>query len=464
MSIQTAEQFEENEQYEQAYEEYKKEYEKRPQDMSLLERMANVALILNKKDEAAQYYSQILEKDMTNTLCYEQLMDIYIDTDKYKYYVYRGNLHSVERKLEQAINDYKKALIHADNEKEIVMTRYTLANLYAQNGDTTKAIDEFLKTLEYEDNHEEVFLKLADLYVQEDMITSAIDTLERAKQRFDTDNVNENLAKLYYRNNQPQKAKELSKNELFKAKCMLESGEEDDAIKFLEQNESKYSKDAEYYAIKAQYYYITKQYEKALENVEQYNKLTPNSPLVYQMRALIYENNNDDYNAHLNWGKYNLVRGNKDIAVNEFLNAFQLKEDDVELLNTLAVLLEETGDRNHAIEFWEKISKVEPTNRKAFEKLADFRESIGDYKTQADYLEKLLELDKRNAVVVKKLAQIYERLRNKPAAIEYYTKYTQIASNASDIEAIRQKLQKLEHTDMQEDEGLLDKIMKFFNK
>ena len=85
MSIQTAEQFEANEQYEQAYEEYKKEHERRPNDLSITERLGHLAMMLNKKDEAADFYTQILEKDMTNTLCYEQLMDIYVDTDRYKY-------------------------------------------------------------------------------------------------------------------------------------------------------------------------------------------------------------------------------------------------------------------------------------------------------------------------------------------------------------------------------------------
>lgn len=465
MSIQTAEQFEANEQYEQAYEEYKKEHEKRPNDLSITERLGHLAMMLNKKDEAAGYYTQILEKDMTNTLCYEQLMDIYVDTDRYKYYIYRGNLHSVEHKLEHAINDYKKALNHAENERDIVMTRFTLANLYDQTGNTTKAIDEFLKTLEYEENHEEVFLKLADLYLKEDMLTSAIDVLERAQKRFDTDKVRENLAKLYLRNNQPELAKDLTKDDLLKIKCMLQSGEDTDAEKKLREIEPFYKNNPEYYALRAEYYYTQGDYDNALEYVEKYNELNRNSALVYQMRALIYENKNDDYNAHLNWGKFNLVRGNKDIAVNEFLNAFQLKEDDVDLMNTLAVLLEETGDKNHAVEFWERISNAEPTNKKALEKLADFRESIGDYRAEADYLEKWYEIDKRNAILVRRLAKVYEKIKNKPDAVEFYKKYLELAKGAQDYEQIEQKLQKLEHTEfVQEDEGLLDKIMRFFNK
>ena len=459
-----AEQLEDNEQYLEAYEEYKKYYQKSPTDLSLLEKLGHLAMMLNKKDEAAEFYCKILEKDLTNTLCYEQLMDIYIDTDKYKYYVYRGNLHSVEHKYEHAINDYKKALNNTDNDTEIVMTRYTLANLYSQSGNNTKAIDEFLKILEYENNNEEVFFKLADLYLKEDLISSAIDTLERAQEKFNTDKTNETLANLYLKNGEPEKAKNLTKNELLKVKCLLENGENNNANDILNQIESKYKNNAEFQALKAQYYFVIGEYEKALEHVDLFSKIEPNSPLIYQMRTLIYENSNDAFNEHLNWGKYNLVRGNKDIAINEFLNAYQFNEKDIELLNTIAVLLEETGDRNHAIEFWEKITVAEPTNKKAFEKLADFRESIGDYKLQAEYLEELYNLDKRNAIVVKKLAQTYERLKNKPAAIEYYSKYTQIAGTSDDVEKIREKLQKLEHTNMVEDEGLLDKIMRFFNK
>ena len=56
MSIQLAEQFEANEQYEQAFEEYKKVYEQNPDDLGILERLGHLALILEKPDDAANYY------------------------------------------------------------------------------------------------------------------------------------------------------------------------------------------------------------------------------------------------------------------------------------------------------------------------------------------------------------------------------------------------------------------------
>ena len=466
MSLQLAEQYEENEQYDKAYEEYKKSFQSNPKDLGLMERLGHIAMMLNKKEEAAEYYSSILEMDATNIMAYEQLMDIYVSTDKYKYYVYRGNMHSVSHQLEHAINDFKKALnFVADNHDAQCSTRFVLGSLYEQMGNSTKAIDEYLKVLDFDHTHEEVYLKLANLYMMEGAAGSAVETLERAvKDGFDSPNIKEQLAKMYLKNNQPKLAKEITTDDIMKIKCLLASDEKDEAFKEIEKVKAKYTGNPEFYALKAQYYFGEKNYDKALENVKEYEKFQPNTPLGFQMNALIYEGKKDEYNAYLNWGKYNLARGNKDIAVNDFLNAYQIKEDDVDLVNSLAILLESTGEKNHAIEFYEKLYKLEPSNRTALQKLADFREGIGDYATQVEYLEKLLETDKRNSVLIRQIAEIYEKLRNKPEAVKYYQKYISIAGETPESEKTRKNLAKLENTEMEQEEGLIDKIMKFFNK
>lgn len=465
MSLQTAEQFEENEQYTQAFEEYKKLYERNPKDLSLLERLGHISMLLDNKEEAAKYYSEILESDATNVLAYEQLMDIYVTTDKYKYYIYRGNMHTVEHKLEHAINDYKKAINCAQEDKDIISARFVLGTLYEQEGNNVKAIDEYLKVIEHEDTHEDVYIKLANLYVKEDAVPSAIDVLERGRKAgFDSVNLNEQLADLYIKNGNPEKALEVTTDELTKVKCLLDMDKKSEAFEKLQKMEGQYNHIPQFYSLKAQYYYMTKDFDKALECVEEFDKYEKNSPLTYQMRALIYEDKNDDYNSYLNWGKYNLVRGNKDIAINEFLNANQIQDDDINLLNTIAMLLEESGDKNHAMEFYEKISKLDETDKKSLQKLAEFRESIGDYKSQAEYLLKLYHLDKRNSTTVKQLGEAYEKLRNKPAAIECYEKYLEIGKGNPDYSKIQHKLEKLQNTEMQEEEGFIDKIMKWFNK
>ena len=465
MSLQTAEQFEENEQYTQAFEEYKKLYERNPKDLSLLERLGHLSMLLDNKEEAAKYYSEILESDATNVLAYEQLMDIYVTTDKYKYYIYRGNMHTVEHKLEHAINDYKKAINCAQEDKDIISARFVLGTLYEQEGNNVKAIDEYLKVIEHEDSHEEVYIRLANLYVKEDAIPSAIDVLERGRKAgFDKTNLKEQLADLYLKNGNPEKAIEITSDELTKVKCLLDMDKKSEAFEKLQKMEGQYNHIPQFYSLKAQYYYMTKDFDKALECVEEFDKYEKNSPLTYQMRALIYEEKNEDYNSYLNWGKYNLVRGNKDIAINEFLNANQIKDDDINLLNTLAMLLEESGDKNHAMEFYEKISKLDETDKKSLQKLAEFRESIGDYTSQEEYLLKLYHLDKRNSTTVRQLGEAYEKLRNKPAAVECYEKYLEIGKGNPDYSKIQHKLEKLQNTEMQEEEGFIDKIMKWFNK
>lgn len=465
MSLQLAEQFEANEQYEQAYLEYQKAFEQTPEDLGILERLGHLALILEKTEEAANYYHKILERDVTNSLAYEQLMSIYENTDRYKYYVYRGNKNSLEGKLEFAINDFKKALSHASEETQIVMTRLTLANLYNQLGNTLKAIDEYNFILEYDNLHEEIFLQLADIYMKDGACPSAIDALMRAKQKgFDTDRINEALAAVYLKSGNPEKTIEFTKDELLKIQAMLEIGKVDEAYSKLQALPEEYKKTPRYYTLQAQYYYSAKEFDNALEFIDEFDKMVPNSPLTYQMRALVYEEKGDEYNAHLNWGKYNIIRKNIDIAINEFLNAVQMKDDDVDLLFTLAALLTDNGETNHAAEYYERIVELDPNNKEALRKLAAFREGIGDYKMQVQYLEKIVDVDSKDLGALKDLARGYERIKANKKAIEVYNKYLELVKDPVDHKMAQERLNKLTASVSEEEDsvGLLDKIMNFF--
>lgn len=469
MSIQLAEQFEANEQYEQAFEEYKKVYEQNPDDLGILERLGHLALILEKPDDAANYYYEILKRDVSNPLAYEQLMSIYEKTDRYKYYIYRGNKNSLEGKFDFAINDFKKALAHAnEDDTQVVMTRLTLANLYRQTGHTPKAIDEYNIILEYDNLHEDIFLQLADIYMQEEAYPSAIDVLNRAKQKgFNTLKINEALAAVYLKSGDAKNAIEYTQDELLKIQCMLELGDIQDAYAKLNILPQEYKTSPRYFTLMAQYCYSSKEFDRALEYIDEYNKLQPNSPLTYQMRALVYDESNDDYNAHLNWGKYNMLRGNTDIAINEYLNAVQLDAGDVDVLFTLADLITESGDVNHAAEYYEQIVKIDPKNKEALRKLAAFRESIGDYRAQVEYLEKLSQVDSKDLENLKALARGYEKIRARDKAIETYEKYLELVKDPVEYKMAKARLDKLDtvgSADAEESVGLIDKIMGFFTK
>lgn len=465
MSINTAEQLEENEQYDKAYEEYKKIYAQKPKNIDILERLGHLAMILDKKDEAAEYYAKVLELDATNELAYEQLMDIYVHTDRFKYYTMRGNLHVLKQELTHAIGDFKKAIDKAQTEEEVNTTRFMLANLYEITGKNHQAIDEYLRILDTHNVHEVVYLKLAQVYLKEDAVSSAVEILEKASEEgFDTENVKEALAQLYLKNNEPDKARTVTRDELVKVKSLLEEGKNQSAFEILEKVAVEVKQNSQYHLLLAQYYFNVKDWEKSLYAVNAFEALEKNSPLIYQMRALIYEEKGNDFDAHINWAKYNLATGDKDVALNEYFSAYQIKADDVILVRNLAELLEATGDKAHAVEFWEKLTNLDTGNRKALEKVAEFKESIGDYRSEAEILGKLYALDSKNALIVKKLAKAYEKIKNKEKALEFYNKFVEISPVNDETEEIKAKIKKLESTAMEEDEGLIGKIMKLFNK
>jgi tetratricopeptide (TPR) repeat protein len=313
----------------------------------------------------------------------------------------------------------------------------------------------------------ETYLRLANLYAQDDVIGSAIETLERAMQAgHDNEVVRESLAKLYLKDNTPQKAKEVTRNKLTEIKAKLALNELEDAKKDLENIDENLKKDVQYYSLLAEYYYTTKEFDKALEAVENYAQMQPNHPLIFQMRALIYEETQDDYMATLNWAKYHLVRDQKDVAINELLGAYQLKNDDADMVAMLASLLENSGEVHQSMEFYARLAELEPNNKTAMEKLSKYWEDNGDNRLAVEYLEKLLEADKRNFAAMRKLADLYQKTRDRESAIAMYKKYLQTAPQGDEWEKVQAKLNKLENTEApsEQSDGLLDKIIEFFTK
>ena len=471
MTLETAEQFEEQEQYDKAYEEYQKLLAKRPNDVDLLQRIASTAMILNKKEEAKDYFTRIIEIEPQNTMCYEQLMDIYNDTNRYKYYIYRADLHVVQGQISHAINDFNKALSKAETEEEMLSVRFALGGLYEQAEKYNQAIDEYLRITDSEKANKESYMKLAMLYEKTDMVESSVSILEQAlKNGFEEDkDIKELLANYYIKNNTPELAAEMTSDNLTKARSYLDNGQDDKAFELLESIKSDYKKNPQYHSLLAQYYYQKSEFDKALEEVDEFEKFAKNSPLIYQMRAMIFDEKQQDYEAHINWAKYNILRNNNDVALNEYLQAYSIKDDDAELVYTIANLLDTLDDKTRANEFYENLVKLEPNNKKALERLADFRESIGDYKQAVVYLEQYHKIDSKNANTIKKLGKFYEKLRKKDKALEYYKMYVGISNAVEDYDEITKKISKLEsqpksYSESDGEEGLIDIIMKWFNR
>lgn len=412
-----AEQYEEQEEYDKAYEEYKKQYDSGRITADLLQSLGHVASILGKKDEAEEYYKQMVGLDPNNIVAYEKLMDICFENDdKYMYYLSRAQKHVLEQQFDHAINDYKKALTHCDDEDKAASTRYILAGLYEETGKFNQAIDEYLKISDTDKATSETYLKLANLYAKTDFTESAVEILERAKND-GFKGLEDDLAKYYSKINNPEKALEYTTDELLKARSLMELGRNDEAINLLESIHDKYKKDSKYAALIAQYYYETGDLDTALERVDEFSKIEPNSPLIYQMRALIYEKKGDEFNEHVNWAKFNNLRGDTDVAINEYMMAHQIDEKNTDVLSTIADMLDVT-DKNRSVEFYEKLLELDENNKHALQKLCEFRDRIGDYVIMVDLIERLKNLDPRHPYVVENYERANQLLTNPPTIID----------------------------------------------
>lgn len=406
-----AEQLEIDEKYEEAYAEYRKELPHKQNDIELLTKLAHISLILNKKDDAKAYYGKILEIDPPNILAHEQLIDLYANEDKFKYYLFRGNLHSLQQQFSHAKNDFKRAIDNAKDQDEALPARYLLAGLCEGQEKYQEAIDEYLKISDFDDANAIVFLKLAELYEKTEGVVASIETLERGRERgfkeFD-----EVLAGYYIRNSQPEKALELTQSDLTRARALMDSGKNDEGFEILNRVKNQYKELPLLHSLLAQYYFQKGMKTEAFAEIDEFAKLDPNSPLIYQMRALIYEEEGDSFNEHLNWGKYNILKGEKEIALNEYMTAYQFNSKDIDLIETIASQLEGLKDNTKACEFYERLVELEPSNSNALQKLAIFRDSIGDYSGAFDYISKLKTVDARNQFVSENYESFKERAEN----------------------------------------------------
>ena len=403
-----AEQLEQDEKYEEAYAEYKKQMVQKPADVELLTKLGHLALILEKKEDAKIYYAKILEIDPPNILAHEQLIDIFMHEDRFKYYLLRGNLRALQQQMSHAKSDFKKAIDHAKDPQEALPARYLYAGLCEGQGRLNEAIDEYLRISDYDEKNPVVFLKLAELYEKTEGLVAAIQTLERGRKDRGFKDFEEILAGYYIRNSQPEKAYELAQSELTKARALFDMGRNDAGYEILMGVKDKYSKEKIFHSLLAQYYFQKDMFEEAFKEIDEYEKIDSKSPLIYQMRALIYEKQGDAFNEHINWGKYNVMRGEKDVALNEYLTAYRFNDKDVDLIETIAALLEAEGDKTKASEFYERLADVDPKNRLALEKIAEFRESIGDNCGAIEYMERLKEIDPRNQF----LQDNYEKIKS----------------------------------------------------
>ena len=357
--------------------------------MSQLETMhQNAATLYEEKkyEEALKIYEDIIKLNPADEVALSCTMDIYLELDdKFNYYLSRANVNISQGKMEYAINDTKKAL---DLNMENIDARRKLARLYKVDGKNLKAIDEFLRLLEYEPTDYDAHIELVDLYMKEDSIESAISIAIKAHEMFkDFPQVGNMLAQLYFKANDYKKALEVVQDDLLKIKILLQDNQNELASELLKKVEFSKLNDIQkrsYHVLKAQLLYNSANYQEALNEIDEYVKMNAPDAVSFQMRALIYEELEDEFNSYLNWGFCKKLQGKFDEAIVEFNHAYQKNPNNKTVLIELANLYQKNKERFVAIEYWQKVYEIDK-DEQAREILAEFYYSEGNFEKAEQY-------------------------------------------------------------------------------
>ena len=458
-----AQQFEEEDKYEQAYECYKYAYETNKNDTDILQKLATSAQMLQHDIEAINYWQQYMNQKPEDPISYNQLLDLYFHDNKYEYYMTRAKLKTLEGRLIQAADDYKKAINNTTEEKEIIAARYLLAQTYELVNKPLKAIDEYLKILDY-DHNQNVYLSLAKLYYSEDK-SAALNILQQAIQQYpDSTEIKEFLCQLYLATGDYEQAEKYAVSIFNKIKALLMQEKNEEAFNLLQNLSDKEKQDVSYSALMAEYYYNTNDNENTLKWIETFEKINPDSPLPSQMRALVYEKLNDEYKSHFYWGKYYIKKGNQELALDEYLNAYNTNQQNVEVIKELINLYSVLDDKFACAEFCEKLVAIEKDDIATIKRLIKFYEEQGYEDKVIEYLFALAEINPKDYECLLKLAKHAESNNRINDAIDYYNKYLKFAPNSDEKEEVKKKVGMLENGEAPEEEGFLDKLLNLFSK
>ncbi len=453
------------EQYEKAYEMLQNAYEKMKDDAEYLEKTALLAKTLDKKEDAAKYWEELVAVNPDSLIGYSELLDIYSGKDNYKYYITRAKYKILNDKVSQSIDDYKKAINSTTDESSLINARFLLAKAYEHENKIQNAIDEYYRIIEQKDDMA-IYYKLADLYCGINDRFSAINILERGVKAFpEVNELGEYLAALYIKEGDYSKALEKARSPYTKVKAYLMNGDNDEALKLLSENKDE--NNANYYALMAEYYFNIKDLNKCSEHIDKFESLSPQNPLVFQMRALVCDVQDDSYGYHYNMGRCYSYKQDYELAMAEYLNAHRQDPEKSEAIKEIIKINEASGDKTSLMEFYEKLVRQEPDNTFALKGLGDVYADLYEFRNALEYYEKAVKAGTTDYEIYNKMGFAYEKIKDLSSAKKAYEKYLAQAPLSPDTEKLKEKLAKMDTSSsapINSEEGLIDKIMKLFGK
>ena len=91
-------------------------------NVDVLHKLAETAQMLQYNNDAIKYWNMFMQLKPDDALPYTQLLDLYFHENKYEYYMTRGKLKTIEGRIAQSTDDYKKAINNTTEEKEYAIS------------------------------------------------------------------------------------------------------------------------------------------------------------------------------------------------------------------------------------------------------------------------------------------------------------------------------------------------------
>jgi len=284
---------------------------------------------------------------------------------------------------------------------------FSLARLLEENGDFTKAVDEYKKAIQQDSQSSYVYIELANAYLRHRRVRDAVQEVENAI-RLNPDNLDAHklLGTIYVSiignedsNRNPASSEYLKKAiQEYEMICRLDSSDTSSLLTL------------------GGLYRYNGQTDKAIASLTKLLELVPSSENGLSNLAQIYSD-----------------QGNLKEAINVFKKALEANPNSPRILAELASTYEQNKEYKNAIETFKKAIEVDDDSLDLRKGLAQaLLEDNQDEQAEREYL-KILEADPDEGFAYLRLGQIYRKRRDYEKALENFNKANTILVGSLEV-------------------------------
>ncbi|MFM8269584.1 MAG: tetratricopeptide repeat protein [Pseudomonadota bacterium] len=459
----------------------KQAVELEPSNTDYRNTLAGIYASLKKYDEAKEQYKKISELDPTNAKA--PLLIGILDAEGGKVLegietlsrvieqnpenvmalFYRARMYIEQDNVEKAKADLDKALalkpsfVEAgsalgliyeklnDNEQAIkVYSRIQgegsykkrLAQLYLQNGQTDKALQELLEYEKGEPDDYTARVKIGLIYFEKKNLSSARKVFEGIlKEESGAENVRFYLAwvleEMKQFNDSLKEFRKVTKDSTLYKESALHIGfilkeqkKYDEGLKFSKKLMESDPEEESYYDMHAAFFEAKKEYSKSLAVIDKGLKAFPKSEKLLYFKGVLLEKT-----------------GDKPGAISSMKQIINLNPENYHALNFVAYLFADLGENlDEAETYVRKAMSLKPNDGFIEDSLGWILFKKGKLKDAQEVLERAAALQPDEAIILEHLGDVYEKQKEYAKAKEFYKKAAELAQN-KDKEMVK-KVQK----------------------